>query len=121
MDEARRLEVEDTMRRFFDRVGAFDYAGLGPLITRDFELIHDAERLDRDGFEAFLKRYEHNTPLAFELSELKTKTACDLGYTSYRLRESNGVQWLESAVLRLVDDHWLVDRCHATTVPRTQS
>jgi hypothetical protein len=115
--------VEGAMREFFAHIAAFNYDGIRAAVTPDLEIIEDTLRLDREGFVQFIRQFEGEASLAYELSEFNTEFGGDLAYTSYRLKaivtmggQDIPREWLESVVFRWTETGWKIDRLQSTPV-----
>ena len=115
--------VEAAVRQFFDHIAAFDYDGIRDVVTPDLELMEDTLRLDREGFVEFIRQFEDDATISFELSEFNTEFAGQIAYTSYRNRavmtiggETVPMEWLESVVFRWIGGAWKIDRLQSTPI-----
>lgn len=112
-------EVENAIRQLAAVVAAYDYEAYRAAITPDFEIIDAGMRMDRDEFEALLRRMEaRGASLDFVLSDFNTEIAGQVAYTSFHnLNRNSGSEFLESMILRRSEDGWLVDRYISARLP----
>lgn len=115
--------IETAMRQFFGHIAAYDYDGIRNAVTADLELTEDTLRMDTEGFVEFIRGFEGQATLQFELSEFNTEFAGEVAWTSYRLKglvtmggEEIPMEWLETVVFRWTEGQWKIDRLQTTPV-----
>ena len=119
--------VETAITQWFDSgLARMDTLAVARGLSPTFAIFEDTMRYDKPGFVMLVAGLRGTLTLQYTLSEWNTKVQDGVAWSSFRnravLTPTNGspaqLEWLETAVLLKVADHWVIDRYQSTPVHR---
>jgi hypothetical protein len=120
-----RVEVEQTIRQFFDALRTKDTAPFKQVTTEGFYAYDVGARFDgRELADLIAQTLENGVEINWNLGPMDTKVRCDVAWSQWENTGSAGsplnvkpARWLESAVLVHEDGRWKVDFLHSQRAP----
>lgn len=108
--EATPELIESVVRKYFDHFSNYDYESMRSMATPEFETIDGGIRLTHPEFEDYVRNTAelHGVELDFKLSQLRTRIAGDVAYTTFLLTYGDLAN-TDLVTLRLSDEQWLID------------